>query len=109
MSAMGKGWAKGLTAATDARVARGARAHIGQQYTRRTPIEDCAWVVRTTTTLPIEWSKPMAYLVGLTATDGCLITGRKAINFKSADRELVELYLRLLGRTNRIGTERTKR
>ncbi|HYK98420.1 MAG TPA: hypothetical protein VEU77_08515 [Candidatus Acidoferrales bacterium] len=50
----------------------------------------------------------MAYIVGLTATDGCLLTGRKAINFKSGDRELVETYLRLLGRTTKIGTERTK-
>jgi hypothetical protein len=50
----------------------------------------------------------MAYVVGLTATDGCLVTGRRAINFKSGDRELVELYLRLLGRTNHVGRERTK-
>ena len=28
------------------------------------------------TTLPLEWSDDMAYLVGLTATDGCLIRGR---------------------------------
>lgn len=44
----------------------------------------------------------MAYIVGLTATDGCLITGRRAINFKSGDRPLVETYLRLLGRKNRV-------
>jgi len=51
----------------------------------------------------------MAYIVGLTATDGCLITGRRKINFKSADRELVETYLRVLGRTNRIKTQRTRK
>jgi hypothetical protein len=51
----------------------------------------------------------MAYIVGLTATDGCLLTGRRAINFKSADRDLVELYLSMLGRTNRIGTEQTRK
>ena len=50
----------------------------------------------------------MAYIVGLTATDGCLLTGRRAINFKSADRELVETYVKVLGRTNRIVTERTR-
>jgi hypothetical protein len=50
----------------------------------------------------------MAYLVGLTATDGCLIQSRRAINFKSADRELVELYLALLGRTNKVGLGTTQ-
>ena len=44
----------------------------------------------------------MAYIVGLTATDGCLFTGRRKLNFKSEDRELVETYLSILGRTNRI-------
>jgi len=50
----------------------------------------------------------MAYIVGLTATDGCLITGRRAINFKSGDRELVETYLRLLGRKNRVKSHPTE-
>jgi hypothetical protein len=49
----------------------------------------------------------MAYLVGLTATDGCLITGRRAINFKSGDRQVVETYLRLLGRKNRVKSHPT--
>jgi len=52
----------------------------------------------------------MAYIVGLTATDGCLITGRRVINFKSEDRQLVETYLSVLGRTkatNRIRREKT--
>ena len=51
----------------------------------------------------------MAYVVGLTATDGCLIAGRRKINFKSADRDLVETYLRVLGRTNPIKTKTTLR
>ena len=105
---MGKGWAKGRTAATDPRIARAAAGHRGKAYVRRTPVEDCRWPVSTSTTLPLEWSHEMAYVVGLTATDGCLITGRRAINFKSSDRDLVALYLSLLGRTNRIGTERTR-
>lgn len=50
----------------------------------------------------------MAYVVGLTATDGCLITGRRAINFKSGDRQLVETYLRLLGRKNRVKSHPTQ-
>lgn len=105
---MGKDWAKGLTKATDARVARMADGHRGLRYARRKPAEECDWVVRTSRTLPLRWSDEMAYVVGLTATDGCLLTGRRAVNFKSMDRELVALYLRLLGRTNQIVTERTR-
>jgi hypothetical protein len=104
---MGKGWAKGLTAATDPRVARAAAAHRGMIYERRTPFEECRWPIAGRTTLPLEWSDEMAYIVGLTATDGCLITGRRVINFKSEDRQLVETYLGVLGRTNRIRKEKT--
>ena len=50
----------------------------------------------------------MAYIVGLTATDGCLFTGRRKINFKSEDRQLVETYLSVLGRMNRVKQERTR-
>ena len=49
----------------------------------------------------------MAYIVGLTATDGCLLTARPAISFTSKDRVLVETYLRLLGRTNAISSSRS--
>ncbi len=104
----GKGWSKGRTAATDARVARAAIARRGKAHVRRKPLSEMKWVRSTHTTLPIGWSAEMAYIVGLTATDGCLISDRRAINFKSADRQLVATYLELLGRTNKIGTERTK-
>ena len=104
----GKGWSKGRTAATDPRIARAAAAHREKKYVQRTPWSEMKWARPTYTTLPIEWSAEMAYIVGLTATDGCLITDRRAINFKSADRQLVETYLQLLGRSNRIGAERTK-
>jgi len=104
---MGKGWAKGLTAQTDPRVARAAAAHRGRVYQRRKPFEECRWPTAGHTTLPLEWSDEMAYIVGLTATDGCLITGRRVINFKSEDRQLVETYLGVLGRTNRIRKEKT--
>jgi hypothetical protein len=102
---MGKGWAKGLTKATDARVARAAEAHRGTTYAERSAATDMRKV--TSFTVP-DWSAPLAYVVGLTATDGCLISGRRQINFKSADRDLVALYLSLLGRTNQIGAERTR-
>jgi hypothetical protein len=105
---MGKGWSKGLTAATDPRVARAAAAHRGLAYQRRTPFELCRWPLAGRTRLPLAWSDPMAYLVGLTATDGCLITGRRAINFKSKDRQLVETYLGLLGRTNPVKPRPTR-
>ena len=104
---MGKDWAKGLTAATDPRVARAAAAHRGKIYQRRTPFEECRWRFAGRTTLPLAWSDEMAYIVGLTATDGCLITGRRVINFKSEDRQLVQTYLGVLGRTNRIRREKT--
>src|SRR5437899_11161639 len=105
---MGKGWAKGLTAATDPRIARAAAAHRGKVYTLRPPPELCKWPLAGLTTLPLAWSEDMAYIVGLAATDGCLITGRRAINFKSSDRQLVETYLRLLGRKNRVKSQPTK-
>jgi hypothetical protein len=104
---LGKGWATGLTAATDPRIARAAAGHRGTQYVRRTPPELCRWPVSGLTTLPLAWSDEMAYIVGLTATDGCLITGRRAINFKSGDRQLVETYLCLLGRENRVKSHPT--
>lgn len=104
----GKGWAKGRTAATDLRIARAAEAHSGKKQVRRKPLTEMKWVFSTFTTLPIGWSAEMAYIVGLTATDGCLITGRRAINFKSGDRQLVETYIHLLGRSNKIGSERTR-
>ena len=105
---MGRGWAKGRTAATDPRIARAAAGHRGKTYARRTPRELCRWPVAGSTTLPLRWSSEMAYVVGLTATDGCLVSGRRAINFKSGDRQLVETYLALLGRTNRIKLQRTR-
>ena len=106
---VGKGWAKGLTAATDPRIARAAASHRGKEYVRRTPFELCRWRIARLTTLALTWSDEMAYIVGLTATDGCLVTGRRAISFKSNDRQLVETYLRLLGRLNSVKSHPTNR
>jgi hypothetical protein len=105
---MGKGWAKGLTAQTDQRVQRGAEARRGQQRVRRKRLEECKWRFASRTTLELSWSDDMAYVVGLTATDGCLFTGVRKINFKSEDRQLVATYLALLGRTNRIKEQLTR-
>jgi hypothetical protein len=57
---------------------------------------------RSRTTLPIVWSDAMAYVVGLTATDGCLLSQKPGISFTSKDRDLIETYLSLLGRSNAI-------
>ncbi|TMF81661.1 MAG: hypothetical protein E6I18_02300 [Chloroflexi bacterium] len=98
----GKGWAKGLSALSDPRVARAAAAHRGLRYERRTPLSECKWFRGSSTILPLCWSDEMAYVVGLTATDGCLVGSRPRIDFKSMDRQLVEIYLAILGRTDRI-------
>jgi hypothetical protein len=88
-------------------VARAAAAHRGKIYQRRTPFEECRWPFAGRTTLALAWSDEMAYIVGLTVTDGCLLTGRRVINFKSEDLQLVQTYLAVLGRTNRIRKEKT--
>lgn len=43
----------------------------------------------------------MGYIVGLMATDGCLISNRRHLNFKSADEQLVRTFLECLGRPMR--------
>lgn len=79
------------------------------RYTRRKASEDSRWQYPgAKTALPLEWSAKMAYVVGLIATDGCLITGRRKINFKSCDRDLVVTYLGLLGRSNRVREQRKR-
>lgn len=99
-SGQGKGWAKGRTAATDARVARNAKAHRGKRYQRHlTPEQDRRYRrPGGTRTLPLEWSHAMGYVVGLMATDGCLISNRRHLNFRSQDEQLVRTFLQCLGR-----------
>lgn len=50
----------------------------------------------------------MGYVVGLMATDGCLISGRKFLNFKSEDEQLVQTFLDCLGRPSKYGRARTR-
>ena len=87
---MGKGWAKGLSKATDPRIRRAASGHTGMKYRPRGSAS------------PVEWTATLAYVVGLIATDGCLISGRTQISFVSQDRSLCEVLLSILGRTNKI-------
>lgn len=104
----GKGWAKGRSAADHPRIANAAAGHRGLRYERRTPPTECKWFRGSLTTLPLDWSDAMAYVVGLTATDGCLVSSRPRIDFKSMDRQLVETYVNVLGRTDRISTALTR-
>ena len=94
MRRMGRGWAKGLAASTDGRVARAAIGHIGLTYRPRSGPGR--------RTLPLVWCDELAYVVGLLATDGCLISGRTQIAFVSADRELCETLRELIGVQCRI-------
>jgi hypothetical protein len=96
---MGKDWAKGLTAASDSRIARNADHRRGTRYfTKRRAIRG-AFV----------WSSELAYAVGLTATDGCLSRDRRHITFDSKDLVLVEVYLRCISREDvRIVRVRTR-
>ncbi len=85
---VGKGWAKGLTAATDERVRRMAEAHRGMQYrlqkSPRPPQRP--------------WTPSLAYAVGLMATDGCLYADRRHLAFTSTDLALVTALQSCLGR-----------
>src|SRR5919201_3810950 len=100
---MGKDWAKGLTKATDARIARNAAAHRGKTYQRHVPPEqDRRHRGGNARTLALEWSDKMAYVVGLMATDGCLASNGRHLSFDSGDEQLVRTFLTCLGRPMRF-------
>lgn len=50
----------------------------------------------------ITWSKGLAYVVGLMATDGNLSSDRRHMDFTSSDIDLIVTFKRLLGIKNRI-------
>jgi hypothetical protein len=101
----GKGWAKGRKAANDPRIAKNAEAHRGKTYASHiAPSQDRR---RKSSPASFVWTPNLAYAVGLLATDGCQTDGRH-IAFPSADRELVEILLRCLGKTNKIAAVRTR-
>jgi len=108
MAGVGKGWARGRTAATDPRVARAAAAHRGLAYQRRTPIELCRWPGGSGRPTTYEWTAATAYAVGLIATDGCLIERGRAIAFVSQDAQLVAALLACLGRDPKYRIDRTR-
>lgn len=90
---MGKNWACGLTKATDARVARAARGHVGLRYRRHELRPD-----RRRRYAPVRvprdeqsWTGELAYAVGLLATDGGL-TGGKTVVLVSKDKDQIETF-----------------
>jgi hypothetical protein len=90
---VGKGWAKGLTAKTDARIARMAETRRGK---RRGPYR----VRRSSVWL---WTDELAYAVGLIATDGNLSPSGRHVSVSSAEEEVLATFLRCIGRKARIG------
>lgn len=101
MRGMGKDWAKGLTAATDPRIARMATSQRGRRRgPYRTKQRDIdrgrAW----------SWTPELAYAVGLIATDGNLSPDGRHVSLTSSDREQLETFLTCLNRTARIGSTR---
>ena len=103
LALIGKGWAKGLTAASDARVARAAAAHRGVRYRRRGHRR-----LRTGASIEHAWSAELAYALGLMATDGCLVGDRRHMSFGSEDRALVETFRACIGLTTMIREVRTR-
>lgn len=86
-------WARGLNAASDPRIAKNVASRLGKpRGPYRLPPRMGA---------PIIWSRGLAYVVGLIATDGCL-TRQRTIDLTSKDREQIVTFLRCLGRTNKI-------
>jgi hypothetical protein len=101
----GKGWSKGRNASNDPRIARNADAHRGKTYdSHLLPAADRR---RKAPPASVVWTPTLAYAVGLLATDGCQTDGRH-LAFPSADRELVEILLSCLGKTNKIAEISTR-
>lgn len=92
-------WSRGLTAATNASIARNAANRRGRP---RGPGRSRT-AGRLFPTGQVLWTDALAYAVGLIATDGCL-TGH-AITFTSTDRELCQTFLDCVGQTVKIGTQ----
>ena len=92
-----KDWAKGLTKATDARIARAAERHRGLRYVRRSAVDRRRGPGSRLE--PLSWTPALAYAVGLAATDGCLVNTGRHVAFVSSDRDLMESFLRCIGRS----------
>jgi hypothetical protein len=89
---MGKDWAKGLTAQTDPRIARMSDARRGKRRGRYRLRRSPVW----------NWTPEIAYAVGLLATDGNLSPSGRHISVSSAEREVLETFLRCVDRRAKI-------
>lgn len=106
---MGKNWARGLTAATDPRIARAAAGHRGLRYTLHTPFDRRRQTGGPRFAPPANdeaWTPELAYAVGLIATDGCLSSDRKTVVQVSKDRDLIETFRRCIGSQAKISWNR---
>lgn len=106
---MGKNWARGLTAATDARVARSAAGRRGLRYKLHTSRDRRRQTSGPRFTPPgsdEDWTPGLAYAVGLIATDGCLSNDGKTVAQVSKDRDLLETFKRCIGSEAKIGWNR---
>jgi len=90
---VGKDWAKGLTAATDPRVARMAEARRGKPRGPYRVRRSADWV----------WTPELAYAVGLIATDGNLSPSGRHVSVSSSERLVLETFLRCVDRRAKIG------
>src|SRR2546428_14007400 len=117
------GWARGLTAATDPRVARMSAAkrgkpnwalgmtaasdpRIAKNVARRLGKHRGAYEVRSRrerAARPIVWYFELAYAVGMVATDGCLVRYR-SIDLTSRDRAKIPTILRFICPHSKLST-----
>lgn len=51
------------------------------------------------------WSRDLAYVLGLLATDGNIYSDKRHVNFTSKDKDLVLLFKKLLKLSNKVGTK----
>lgn len=102
---MGKSWARGLTAATDERIARQAAARRGLRYQLHTTNDRRRTNASPRFAPPADpgsWTAQLAYAVGLIATDGCLSSDRKTVVQVSKDRDLLVTFKECIGSEARI-------
>ena len=127
-SAARPGWARGLTAATDSRVARMAAGKTGKSNWARGLTAATSESIARNAALRrgrargsyptrvasrvarrlypnghVEWTQQLAYAVGLIATDGCL--SGKTITFTNTDRDLVKTFVECVGHSVKIGVQ----
>jgi hypothetical protein len=85
-------------------VKRNADKHLGLEYKRRVSYVEWARTHNSQRLGPLTWNPSLAYVLGLMATDGCLLKDGRHLDFVSKDLPLVELFLSLVGHKVRYRT-----